>query len=113
MPNATLVDAANQVPVGTSTNPIYVTGATNALNPFSYVRSANNAFAVTPHDSTNFTNNADYLYVGTGGNVVVVDVNDGVTTFTAVPSGGIIPIRAKRVNSTSTTASNIVGMFYS
>lgn len=67
--------------------------------------------AVTPHDSTNLTTNARSLYVGTGGNVVAVGLDDTAVTFSNVPDGTILPIACKRVNSTSTTASSIVALF--
>lgn len=68
------------------------------------------AFAVTPHDSTNFTNNAQALYVGTGGDIVLETLYGNEITFANVPSGFILPIACVRVNSTSTTASDIVGL---
>ena len=67
-------------------------------------------FAVTPSDATDFTTPARSLYVGTGGDVVVVDNEGTAVTFTAVPSGSILPVVAYRVNATSTTATNIVGL---
>ncbi len=76
------------------------------------VNTASDYFAVTPDDSTNFTQGeVRALYVGTGGNVVAVKATDGTTvTFSNVVSGTVLPIRCIRVNSTSTTASNIVGL---
>jgi hypothetical protein len=69
--------------------------------------------AVTPHDSTDYTNNriARGLYVGTSGNVVVVRSNGTAVTFTNVQDGTVLPIQHKRVNSTSTTATNMVALF--
>lgn len=68
------------------------------------------AFAVTPHDSTNFTNRARALYVGGAGNVACVFADGAVVTFTAVPTGCVLPVEVIRVNSTNTTATNIVGL---
>ena len=68
--------------------------------------------AITPHNSTNFTNGiCRGIYVGVTGNVVVVDADGTAVTFTAVPAGTILPVEAKRVNSTSTTATNMVALF--
>ena len=67
------------------------------------------AFTVTPSDTVDFTVMARALYVGTTGNVVVVTRGGTTLTFSSVPAGMIIPIRCSRVNSTNTTASNIVG----
>lgn len=67
-------------------------------------------FAVTPHNSTNFTKEVRMLYVGVGGNIVVVNLDDSTTTFINVPGGTHIgPFFIKRVNSTSTTATSLVG----
>lgn len=68
------------------------------------------AFAVTPSDSVDFTVAARALYVGVTGNVVVITKGGTAITFTAVPAGMILPIRCTRVNSTNTTATNIVGL---
>ena len=78
--------------------------------------SSNNAapgvycFAITPSDSVNFTEMPRAIYVGTGGNVVLVN-NDGTTvTWSNCPTGFVIPCAALRVNLTSTTASNLIGI---
>ena len=67
---------------------------------------------VTPHDSTDLTRSTRGLYIGVGGDVTVVFVDDPATaiTFTDVPSGVILPIRVNRVNATATTATNMVGL---
>lgn len=80
------------------------------MSDASAVYSARAAAAVTPSNSTNFSP-CRALYVGTGGNVVVVFENDAEITFSNVPSGAILPVRAKRVNSTNTTASTIVALY--
>lgn len=66
--------------------------------------------AVTPHDSTNLTNVANALWVGSVGDVAVVFEDDSTVTLVAVPTGTLLPIRCKRVNSTGTTASSIVAL---
>jgi hypothetical protein len=65
------------------------------------------AFPVVKSDSTNFTATARALYVGGVGDVTVVTANGNVVTFTAVPTGTILPIRCSRVNSSLTTATFI------
>ena len=72
---------------------------------------ATNHFAVTPANTGEFTDVARALYVGVGGDVSVVSLNDQTVVYKNAPSGTIIPIRCKRVNSTGTTATDIVGMF--
>lgn len=72
---------------------------------------AEDAGAVTPSDSTNLTRTARALYVGGAGNVVVITASGTAVTFTNVQAGSIIPVRARRVNSTNTTATNIVALY--
>lgn len=65
--------------------------------------------AVTPSD-TNVDNIYRQLYIGTGGNVTVTTVSNTDVVFTNVASGvSIGPFFIKKVKSTGTTASNIVG----
>lgn len=68
------------------------------------------AFAVTPSDSTSYTNIARALYVGSGGTVALVTTRDAVVTFTGLTGGTILPVWHKRVNSTGTTATNLVAL---
>lgn len=72
---------------------------------------ASRYFAITPSNSTDFDYNTRAIYVGSSGNLVAVDDAGTTCTFSNVPAGTILPIRAKRVNSTNTTASNLVGMY--
>ncbi len=68
------------------------------------------AAAVTPHNSTNFTAGiCRALYVGVTGDVVAI-VDGQAITFKAVPVG-VLPIRCTRVNSTNTTATDIVALY--
>ena len=69
-----------------------------------------NAVAITPHDTTKIAQQIACLCVGVGGTVTVLTSNDQVVQFTAV-AGQQIPIQIKRVNSTGTTATNMVGLW--
>ena len=69
------------------------------------------AVAVTPHDSTDLTNDARSLYVGVTGDVTLLTSGGEVILFTAVPAGAILPIRTRRVNATATTATSIVALY--
>lgn len=74
---------------------------------------AKSAVAVTPSDSTDMTMTSRALYIGGAGNVAVL-MDDGSGTpvvFSSVPAGTILPIRAARVRSTGTTATNIVAIY--
>lgn len=68
--------------------------------------------AITPHDSTDFVGFVTRgIYVGGAGNVVAVRYDDTPITFSGVPAGTVLPIRARRVNNTSTTATLLVALY--
>ena len=73
--------------------------------------SAVDYFAVTPSDSTNHAFTVRGYYVGGAGNLVAVTEGGVAVTFTNVQAGSTLAIRSDRVNSTSTTATNIVGLY--
>jgi hypothetical protein len=69
--------------------------------------------AVTPSDTVNIS--ADSMrcrgiYVGTGGSLSIL-MDNGSVTFANVPTGSLLPIRTRRVNSTGTTATDLVALF--
>ena len=72
---------------------------------------ATKAAAVTPHDSTNLASLTRSLYIGGDGNIVCVFPDGDAITFSNVVAGTILPVRVKRVNSTNTTATNIVALY--
>ena len=79
--------------------------------PASYSQSR----AVTKSDTVNFDANlngglCDALYVGGAGVVVAVYQDGSTEAFTCV-AAQLLPIRIKRVNSTSTTATLMVAMY--
>lgn len=73
--------------------------------------SASGAFAITKSDATDFRYYVRGIYVGGAGDVVVVNPDGTTCTFSSVPAGTILPVKARRVNSTSTTATNMVGLY--
>lgn len=73
---------------------------------------AKNAAAVTPNDSADLSNVAVALYVGGSGDVSVDTVGGQVSVvFSGVSAGTVLPVRVRRVNSTSTTATDIVALW--
>jgi hypothetical protein len=73
-----------------------------------------NAIAVTPSDTVDiagvgFTVTRG-LFVGVAG-VVVAIINGQAVTFTGVQNGQILPIQCTRVNSTNTTATDMVALW--
>ncbi len=80
--------------------------------------------AITPSDTVNFTGPSggiangpsgdplcQAVYIGVGGNAVFIRDDDTAITFTGVIAGSIIPVQAKRINDTSTTATDMVALF--
>lgn len=73
--------------------------------------SALDCFAITPHASNDFTYMVRGIYVGVAGDVVVVTPSGAAVTFKGATAGSILPVKAKRVNATSTTATDLVGLY--
>lgn len=72
---------------------------------------AQDAYAVTPSDSANLATFARSLYVGGSGNVAITTIKGSNVTFANVAGGTILPVRARKVLYTGTTATLIVGMY--
>lgn len=66
---------------------------------------------ITPHDSTDLANMTRGIYVGGTGNIVAVMEDNTTCLFSAVPVGTILPIKVRRINSTSTTATLLVALY--
>jgi hypothetical protein len=69
--------------------------------------------AITKSDSANIAGPrllTDAIYVGGAGVVVAVMEDGGTAAFTCI-AGQVLPIKAKRVNSTSTTATLMVALY--
>ena len=80
----------------------------------------NLAINITPSDTVDFYGGAsskttrqvcDALYVGGAGNVAAVLEDGTAIAFNAAVAGFLIPVRAKRVNATGTTATGIVALY--
>lgn len=71
-----------------------------------------NYVAISKSDTVNFTAGiCRAIYVGTAGNVVAIRYDGTAVTFVGAAAGSILPIQAIRVNSTDTTASNMVALY--
>lgn len=51
------------------------------------------------------------LYVGGAGNISVVTIGGDIATFFAVPVGTVLPVQVRQLRSTSTTATNVMGLW--
>ena len=75
---------------------------------------ADTATMVSANDSTSYTFTAGQVYVGVAGTVALITVSaDNTTnataiTFAGVPAGTILPVLARRIISTGTTATGFV-----
>lgn len=69
--------------------------------------SAIQSFAITKSDTVNQPFRR--LWVGGTGNVAVVGTDGVVTVYTSVPAGVYLRVQGIRVNSTNTSATNMVG----
>jgi hypothetical protein len=70
----------------------------------------NQAFAVTTSDTVNLAKPTDALLVGSSGVVQAVFENDAVVALT-VTGPIVLPVRVKRVNATSTTATGLAALY--
>ena len=83
-------------------------------NDNSVTAPAIDAFTITKSDATVFGTTAGTavtraIYVGGTGDINVKTLNGSTVLFSSVPVG-VFPIRALQVLSTSTTATNMVGL---
>ncbi|AOZ06758.1 spike base protein, RCAP_Rcc01079 family [Cupriavidus malaysiensis] len=67
-------------------------------------------FAITPSDSVDFSVVANSIRVGTGGDVSAVRLDGTSVLFKNCAAGEVLPIRARRVNASGTTATDLVGL---
>lgn len=69
------------------------------------------AFSITGNDGSDLTFVTRGLYVGAAGDVKIDMLGGETVTFSSLSAGVIHPIRAKRVYSTGTTATGILGVY--
>ena len=71
--------------------------------------SAGNWHPITPSDTANIEPRCDGLWIGATGDVRAEDAFGRIATFKCM-GGTVLPISARRVLATGTTATNIVGL---
>lgn len=69
------------------------------------------AQAITKSDSIEYTPTRGIYVGGAGAVAVIMEGDGGSVTFAAVPAGTIIPVRATKILSTGTDATNIVALW--
>jgi hypothetical protein len=68
--------------------------------------------AVTPSDTTDLTDLPKAIYVGGGGDIALMAAADNTARiFKAAQAGSILPIRARRILVTGTTATNLIALY--
>lgn len=82
---------------------------------FDSIKPAGWIWAVTPSDSVDLPIRTRALFVGGAGNISVQAFDPATkklatVVLTGVTAGAVLPIEVTRVNSTSTTATNIVAL---
>ena len=78
--------------------------------PNHYSGAAAGAASVTPSDTVSLGRTTRALWVGSSGDISAVFEDGSAATLTNVPVG-VLPVADVRVNSTSTTASEIVALW--
>lgn len=71
---------------------------------------ASHAFAITPHNTNPLAVSTRGIYVGGAGDVSLTTVEGNDVTFMGCLIGTVLPVRAKIVKSTGTTATNLIGL---
>lgn len=67
--------------------------------------------AVTPNDGADLADVPKALYIGAAGTLALIAADDTASVSLTVAAGAVLPIRAKRVLATGTTATDIVALY--
>jgi hypothetical protein len=70
-----------------------------------------NVFNITKNDSADLTFNTIAIYLGVSGDLRILDINNNEVILKSLVAGIWHPIRIKKVFSTNTSASDIVGAY--
>ena len=81
------------------------------LQPGGLESPATKAVAITPHATNELAAYTRAIYVGGAGNInMTLQGDSAAVSFVGVLAGTVIPVRAKVVLVTGTTATNLVGL---
>lgn len=84
---------------------------TSGLDGAAQMQPAQSGEAVTKSDTVELSHVSRGVYVGGAGDVVAIMADGTSLTFSSVPAGTILPIRAKRIHSTGTSATNMLALY--
>jgi hypothetical protein len=71
---------------------------------------ASHGFPITPSDGTDLAETVRAVFVGGSGSLVAVLASGAELTFAGLAGGTVLPIRARRVKATGTSATLLVGL---
>lgn len=75
---------------------------------------ARRVVTITPSDTADLADTPKGIYVGGGGDLALVatgaPVNAAAVVFRNLPSGALLPVRARRIAATGTTATDLVAL---
>jgi hypothetical protein len=72
---------------------------------------ATRAVAVVPDDGIPLADVPKALYVGTGGTIAMRGAGAADTVWKNIPSGTVLPFRARYVRATGTSAADILALY--
>ena len=70
-----------------------------------------NAVVITESDTVDLAQPSRAIWVGGSGNIAVEMLDGGTVVFVGVVAGSLLPLQVTRVNSTDTTATDMVSVF--
>ena len=71
---------------------------------------ASDGFAITPNDGADLGRVPRAIFVGGAGAIALVTKAGTTLTFSGLTAGTVLPVRAKRVLATGTTATGLIGL---
>lgn len=72
---------------------------------------ARRGFAITANDATDLAAETRAVYVGVAGDLAVVLSSGDEVSFAGLAGGTLLPVRARRVKATGTTATQLLGLY--
>ena len=83
----------------------------SAFHPETGMMPGYEGVAISPSDTNNLAAAIRAIYIGVAGNVKLKTPGGTDLTFVGLQAGAILPMQAIRVYNTSTTATNLIGIY--